>query len=508
MSPTQAYEELAKTLREISLLDSIGSLLGWDEHTYQPPKGTDLRAEQSTLVARMSHQQFTSPRIGELLAAVEGTDLVADAHSDAAANVRETRRSYDRARKLPTSLVEELTRTSVLAQAAWAEARKKSHFPTFEPWLEKTIALKRQEADCYGYAATGNPYDALLEGYEPGETSANVQRIFDSFRQQLVDLIARIGSSSRKAPTQILERKYPTDLQDKIGREAAKQVGYDFESGRLDLTVHPFCTGIGPGDTRITTRFDENCFGDSFFSVLHEAGHAMYEQGLPKREHFGEPIAEAISLGIHESQSRMWENLVGRSRPFWKFYFPRLKDLFAGVTKDVTEDQWLFAINAVQPSFIRTEADETTYNLHVMLRFELEQMMVKGDLKAHDVPAVWNDRMKKYLGLTPPNDAQGCLQDIHWSGGSIGYFSTYSLGNLYAAQFFEQARKDLGDLDAMFARGEFAPLLGWLREKIHRHGKRYRAPELVQRVTGKPLSAEPLMRHLKRNAAEFYGVSN
>jgi carboxypeptidase Taq len=303
-----------------------------------------------------------------------------------------------------------------------------------------------------------------------------------------------------------MERAYPTNLQDKLSREAAAAVGFDFSSGRLDVTVHPFCTGLGPGDTRITTRFDEKFFGDAFFSVLHEVGHAMYEQGLPKKENFGQPIGEAVSLGIHESQSRMWENLVGRSRAFWRFFFPKMRAAFGDVVKDVTEDQWLFAINDVRPSLIRTEADETTYNLHVMLRFELEQAMLRGDLDAHDVPAAWNDRMKSYFGLTPPDDARGCLQDIHWSGGSLGYFPTYSLGNLYAAQFFEQARKDLGDLDAMFARGEFAPLLNWLREKIHRHGKRYTAPQLVKRITGSDLSAEPLMRHLERNAREFYGV--
>lgn len=504
MKANDAYDQLIRWLRDVSMLDSIGSMLGWDEHTYLPAKGTAHRAEQTTLIARLSHERFTSPQVGEMLNIVEQSDLVSQADSDVAANVRETRRLYDRARKLPTSLVEELTRTAVLGQAAWVEARKKSDFSLFAPWISKTLDLKRQEAECYGYRQS--PYDALLESFEPGETAANLRTVFDSFRPRLVQLIQRIADCGRVAPVHVLERHYPAGLQEKLSRQAAAKVGYDFEAGRLDVTVHPFCTGVGPGDTRITTRFDENYFGDAFFSVLHEAGHGMYEQGLPKAEHFGQPIAEAISLGIHESQSRMWENLVGRSRSFWRCFFPQARDVFGETIRDVTEDQWVFAVNNVRPSLIRTESDETTYNLHIMLRFELEQLLLMQQIKPNDLPAIWNDRMKSYLGVTPPNDAQGCLQDIHWSGGAFGYFPTYTLGNLYAAQFFERAGKDLGDLDAMFAKGEFAPLLAWLRDKIHRHGKRYTAQQLVRRVTGADLSAEPLMRHLERNASEYYGV--
>jgi carboxypeptidase Taq len=504
MTPSDAFQQLVHTLLDIATLDSIGSVLGWDELTYLPARATSHRADQHALVARLRHERLTSPRVGELLDIVQGSQLMSDVESDAAVTVRETRRRYDRARKLPTSLVEELTRTATHGYNAWVDARKNSHFPTFQPWLEKTLHLKRQEAECYGYTHT--PYDALLEEYEPGETTAEVQRVFDSFRQRLVGLIARIGSSGRNAPMHLLQRTYPIPLQDKLARQAAAQIGYDFDAGRIDLTVHPFCTGIGPGDTRITTRFKENFFDDAFFSVLHEVGHALYEQGLPKQTHFGLPLAEAISLGIHESQSRLWENLVGRSRAFWTFFFPRFRDTFGQSVQDIKPDQWLFAINNVQPSFIRTESDETTYNLHIMLRFELEQLLLTDQVKAADLPAVWNDRMKRYLGLTPPDDRQGCLQDVHWSGGSFGYFPTYTLGNLYGAQFFEQACKDLGDLDAMFARGEFAPLLAWLREKIHRHGKRYRARDLVRKLTGSDLSAEPLMRRLEQNAREFYGV--
>jgi carboxypeptidase Taq len=504
LSPADAYAELIRRNREIALLDSIGSTLSWDDQTYMPPGGKEHRANQQALLARMSHEQFTAPRIGELLDIVGGSEMVQPPDSTTAANVRELRRSYERLRKLPAALVEELTRTAVLAQAAWVDARQRRHYLTFAPWLEKLLMLKRREADCVGYAS--NPYDALLDTFEPGETAANVQKVFDELRPRLVELIGKIRDSGKVAPVELLQRKYPVPLQDAISREAAAAIGYDFHAGRLDVTVHPFCSGLGPGDTRITTRFDENYFGDAFFSVLHEVGHALYEQGLPKKEHFGEPVAESVSLGIHESQSRMWENLVGRGVPFWRFFFPRLREIFGTVVSEIDPQAWLFAINDVRPSLIRTDADETTYNLHVMLRFELEQAMLNGAVGVADVPAAWNQLMKEYLGLTPPDDAQGCLQDVHWSHGALGYFPTYALGNLYAAQFFEQAHSDVPELEAGFARGAFGPLLGWLREKIHRHGKRYTAAELVERVTGKPLGADPLMRHLEGKARRFYGI--
>ncbi|MGA2500089.1 MAG: carboxypeptidase M32, partial [Tepidisphaeraceae bacterium] len=300
-------------------------------------------------------------------------------------------------------------------------------------------------------------------------------------------------------------RRYPADAQNAFAREAAKQIGFDFDAGRLDVSVHPFNTGIGPGDCRMTTRYDEHYFGDAFFGVLHESGHGLYEQGLP-REHWGSPLGQAISLGIHESQSRMWENLVGRSRPFWKFFFPKLQAAFPQAAAGVSPEQWLRAVNHVEPSLIRTESDEVTYNLHIMLRFEIELNLLTGSLSTKDVPAVWNRTTRDYLGITPPNDAQGCLQDIHWSHGAIGYFPTYTLGNLYAAQFYAQAKADIGGLEEAFAAGDFKPLLGWLREKIHRHGKRYSAGELVRRVTGRALVAKPLLDHLARKTKEAYGV--
>ncbi len=502
-NPTDAYAELIKTLREISLLGSIGSVLHWDERTVRPPAGAEHRASQLALLATMTHARFTSPRIGELLATVEQSELVKSPASDAAVNVHHTRRAYDRATKLPPSLVEEMSKTTSLAENAWEGAKKSSDFKSFAPWLEKVFELKRQEADCVRPGK--NRYDTLLDEYEPGETSANLRVVFESLRGPLVELVGKITASGKKAPTEILERHYPADAQEKLARETAAAVGFDFDAGVLARSVHPFCTSLGVGDTRMTTRYDENYFGDAFFGTLHETGHSLYDQGLPA-EHFGLPRGEAVSLGIHESQSRMWENLVGRSRSFWKHFLQKAKAAFPQATAGVSDDDWYFAVNDIRPSLIRTEADEATYNLHVLMRFELEQAILNQELSVADLPAEWNARMKKYLGVTPPDDARGCLQDVHWSGGGIGYFPTYTLGNLYAAQFFEQARKDLGDLDAMFAKGDFAPLLGWLRRNIHTHGKTYSAGELAKRITGKPLSPEPLLTHLRQKAGELYGV--
>ncbi|HEX8911778.1 MAG TPA: carboxypeptidase M32, partial [Humisphaera sp.] len=315
----------------------------------------------------------------------------------------------------------------------------------------------------------------------------------------------KIVDSGRVAPLEILERAYPAGAQAAFAAAAATAVGFDYNRGRLDVSVHPFSTQLGPSDVRITTRYDERNFSDGFFSTLHEVGHALYNQGLPK-EHYGLPRGDDVSLGIHESQSRMWENLVGRSRSFWRHFLPKARAAFPEALAGVTDDQWHFAVNDVRPSLIRTESDETTYNLHVLLRFELERALLRDDLSTADLPAAWDERMSQYLGIEPPDDARGCLQDIHWSGGAIGYFPTYTLGNLYAAQFFAQARKDLGDLDAQFAAGDFKPLLTWLRKNIHSQGMKFSPRQLVKRITGSDLTPDALLAHLRAKAAELYGV--
>jgi carboxypeptidase Taq len=503
-TPSTSYLALCDHLKQTAILESCASVLGWDEQTYMPKGGAEHRANQLALLAGMSHERATSPRVGEWLGQIEGTPLVADPDSIEAANIREARRDFDRATKLPRRLVEELSRTCTLSQQAWIEARKESNFGKFLPWLEKIVALKREEAGAIGYGS-GIPYDALMDAFEPGMTAQEVETLFRPLREDLVALIAAIRESSRHPDGGILTRQYPAGAQREFSMAAARQIGFNFDEGRLDVAAHPFCSGFGPGDTRLTTRFDEHHFPGAFFGTLHEAGHGMYEQGLD-RAHYGLPAGVACSLGIHESQSRMWENFVGRGRPFWNHFYPRAQQAFPEALRDTSGEDFYRAVNDVRSSFIRVEADEATYNLHILLRFELERPLIAGDLRPADLPAVWNETFTRYFGITPSHDAQGCLQDIHWSGGMIGYFPTYTLGNMYAAQFFESACRDLGDLPAQFAAGDFGALKAWLNEKIHGQGRRYRAQQLVKRVTGQGLSHRPLINHLQRKFGELYGL--
>jgi carboxypeptidase Taq len=496
-------EGLYKDIREISILRSCEALLDWDERTYMPRNGSEHRGNQMALLSGIAHEKFVSPRIGDLLDNLLSNGYYPKNDNPDAANVREIKRIYDKAVKLPKSLVEELSRTIIMSQGVWQEARAKSDFAMFKPWMEKVVNLKRQQAEAIGYSTV--PYDAALDDFEPGASTAKITEVFAGLRDELVSLIARIKASSKKPDISIITRQYPVDIQEKAGLEAAKTIGFDFMSGRLDITTHPFCTGIGPSDIRITTRYNPNHFPQAFFGILHEAGHALYEQGLPKNQ-YGLPCGEAASLGIHESQSRMWENLVGRSYPFWKYFYPRIQKAFPGALNGTSLDQFHFAVNDVRPSFIRVEADEATYNLHILLRFEIESAFFNGDLKIADVPAVWNEKFKKYFGIVPTNDADGCLQDVHWAAGLIGYFPTYTLGNLYSAQFFAKAKTDLVNLDDAFGKGDFSDLLGWLRKNIHAHGQRYHAEELVERVTGKPLLHQPLIEYLNGKYGQLYGL--
>ena len=503
MSAQNAYDELITLVKELNLLGSCASVLGWDERTYMPRGGAEHRAKQLALLSGMIHEKFTTPRVGELLSEVEGSDLVKDELSDAAVNVREIRREYDREVKVPKKLVEDITHTCTISQGIWAEARQKSDFAKFYPYLEKIVGLRKEQAEYYGYDKEA--YDAHLENYEPGATYESVGKVFESFRKELVDLVDAINNSSKRPNMQIIEQDFPVDGQKMFGASASAAIGFNMFNGRLDETTHPFCSGMGVGDCRITTRYNPKHFGQAFFGTLHESGHGIYEQGLPN-EHYGTPRGESVSLGIHESQSRMWENLVGRSKPFWKHFFPRAQQAFPTALGNVSFDDFFFAINDVRPSFIRVEADEVTYNLHILLRFEIEHAFFKGDLQPKDVPGVWNENFEKYFGITPPDDATGCLQDIHWSWGLIGYFPTYTLGNLYSAQFFAKAKEEMPDLEKQFAIGDFSSLKKWLNEKIHSNGRKYRAEKLVEVVTGKPLSHVPMMSYLKMKYGELYGV--
>ncbi|MCP4855036.1 MAG: carboxypeptidase M32 [Fuerstiella sp.] len=503
--PQTLYQELLARVSKAALLESCGAVLSWDRETYMPVGGNEHRASQLSLLAGVGHQWSTDPHIGELLDQLADSELADAPDADSTVNIREIRRTYNRSRKLPQRLVEELSRVTALAQHHWAESRGTGDFDSFAPWLSQIIDLKKEEAAAVQFSDGGEPYDALLDEYEPGASSAEVAGVFDALRQELVPLLDAIRGAERQPDASLLSRTYPKAQQAKLGRRAAEAIGFDFQKGRLDVTTHPFCSGFGPGDCRLTTRYDESFFPSAFFGTLHESGHGMYEQGLPV-DAFGTPMGSSVSLGIHESQSRLWENLVGRSRSFWKHFYPPAQQAFPDALGETSLDDFHFAINAVSPSFIRVEADEVTYNLHIMLRFDLERDLISGDLKPVDVPEAWNARFTSDFGITPSNHSEGCLQDVHWSAGLLGYFPTYALGNMYAAQFFAAAEDQIGDLQRLFAAGDFAPLLEWLRQNIHQHGQRFSANRLVEVVTGTPLSNRPLIEQLSNRFRPLYGV--
>jgi carboxypeptidase Taq len=498
------YEELVVATKETAMLGAVEALLGWDERTYLPGKGGTYRADQQAYLSGLIHQQKTAAKIGEVLAQLADSDLASDPNSVTGANVRCLQREYDKKTKVPQQLVEALTRASVLGQQAWVQARKNDDFKGFQPQLEEIIRLKIEQAQAVGFDECA--YDALLDDYEPEAKTVDVARVLAGLREELTPLVAEIAEASQRPDVSILQRNFPAAQQASFGTAAAAKIGFDFDSGRLDITHHPFCTTLGPNDIRITTRYDEQFFSSAFFGILHEAGHGIYEQGLCK-DQYGLPAGMYASLGIHESQSRLWENMVGRSQAFWDHFFAPAQKTFASLA-DITKEQFYGAINTVQPSLIRVEADEATYNLHIIIRFELEQALVNGDCQVGDLPGAWNEKYQHYLGITPPNNADGVLQDVHWSAALLGYFPTYSLGNLYAAQLFNQAEKDLGELAPQFAAGEFAPLLGWLRKHVHQAGQRWPAAKLVENVVGEPISHKPLIAYLRKKLAPLYGLSD
>jgi carboxypeptidase Taq len=498
-----AYAELIRRTREESLLASCAELLAWDEDTYMPSAGIAHRAGQLALLAGLQHERATDPQLGDLLAEVEASPLVADPESDEAVNVRELRRVYTRQTRLARKLVEELARVTTLAEQEWAAARRDADFARFRPWLERIIRLKRREARAL--ALTSDPYNALLEGYEPGSRADDLIELFGALREELVPLANALTYAARRPDTSILQRPYPVERQRVFGEAVAAAVGFDFRRGRLDTTTHPFFTPVGPGDCRITTRFAECRFSDGLLAILHEVGHGLYEQALPV-EHHGTPLGSVSSLGLHESQARLWENTVGRSRPFWRYFLPLAQQAFPAALADVSLDEFHFAINAVEASRYRVGADEVTYNLHILIRFELERALIAGNLKPAELPGAWNEAYRHYLGVVPADDAEGCLQDGHWAGGMFGYFPTYTLGNVIAAQLFARARQDLNELDEACCRGDFGGLLGWLRDNVYRHGGRYQARQLIERVTGSPPDHGPLVAGLRRKYGELYGL--
>jgi carboxypeptidase Taq len=501
-------EPLTTRLLEIQRINSAASLLSWDQETYMPPKGGEARAEQIATLQGLAHERLVSPELErELTKWIDpATGRIVETPGDSwdepsRSLLREVWRDFSRAKKLPSEFVKRLSRECSLAQQVWAEARRKSDFRMFLPNLRTVVALKREEAGYLGY--TASPYDALLDLYEPGSTAAALKPLFDALKARLLPLLNRVMASPVKIDDAVLYRSYDTSRQLEFGRLVLTAMGYDFERGRLDLSAHPFTTSFHPTDVRVTTRVYEKELPVCLFSCLHEGGHGLYDQGLDPR-YYGTPLGDSLSLGIHESQSRLWENCVGRSRPFWRFFYPLLQQTFPEQLGGIEMEQFYAAINRAKPSLIRVEADELTYNLHIMLRFEIEQDLIEGRIQVEDLPALWNRKMQDYLGVAPGTDADGVLQDVHWSLGSFGYFPTYTLGNLYAVQFYDQARLEIPDLEVQIESGQLIGLRRWLEQKIHRWGRMFSPDHLVQRVTGKSLSPEPYLTYLERKYGELY----
>jgi carboxypeptidase Taq len=489
MSPRESYDWLRAHSVQTAYLASAAELLAWDQRTCLPPGGHAHRAGQMAAMARLLHERSTDPRLGEHLTRVEGTDLVACPTDPEAVNLREWRRDFDRSVRIPERLAVELARASTAGESAWEAARPAGDWEGFRPFLERICDLQRHKAEALGF--DGEPYDALVDEFEPGETASGLAALFDGLRGKLVPLVAEAGAADPGLPP----GRFPAADQDLLCREVAALLGYDFGAGRLDAAAHPFTAGIGPGDARITNRFDETSVVPALLGTIHEVGHALYEQGLP-REHWGTPAGEPASLGIHESQSRLWENMVGRSAGFWAHALPLCARRFPALD-GLEVERFVRSLNAVTPSLIRVEADEVTYNLHIIVRFELERALISGELPVADLPGAWNEKMRAVLGVTPTGPADGVLQDVHWPSGLFGYFPTYTLGNLYAAQLFAEAEEELGGLEDRFARGEFGPLGEWLRDNVHRAGGTFRPRELIREITGSGPDPAWLIEHLR-----------
>ncbi|MFW6368929.1 MAG: carboxypeptidase M32 [Spirochaetota bacterium] len=491
---------------EIQLLSNVGSLLSWDQETYMPEGGIADRSKQLSLLSSIVHERETNEEIGELLAAL-GAD---DGHPEGDSNVPESERAYIRQwyrdyrqeTKLPADLVRRMAEAASTGQSVWAKAREASDFSMFRDHLAHIIDLNKEKAERLGYS--DHPYDALLDTFEPWMSTSEVTRVFDGLETALVPLVEQIAGAEQ-VDDRFLHREIPVERQEAFGREVITDMGWDFTCGRLDVSVHPFTIDISPNDVRLTTRYQANFLNSGIFGTMHEAGHGLYERGPDPALH-GTRLAGGTSLGIHESQSRTWENVVGRSRAFWSHYLPRLKEHAGGALDDIDLETFYRGINKVEPSLIRVEADEVTYSLHIILRFRLEKAIIEGSLSVDELPDAWRELSGKLIGVQPERDAEGVLQDIHWSMGAMGYFPTYALGNLYGACFWNALRRDIPDVYERIAGGELTPVLDWLRKHIHTHGKRKTASELVHDITGGPLSAQPFIDYLTTKYREVYSL--
>ena len=513
MKTNGSLKQLHAIDRDCCLLEKTAAIFQWDQETNLPPEGVEERADQLALIEGLAHERAADPKIGRLLADA-GSDSENPSGDEALPPVerdfcRALRRRYDRAAKLPPGFAADMARAGSLAQAAWVKARRKNDFAAFAPYLETMVDFARRRAEYWGFTG-GAVYDGLLDAYEPGIAAEEIARLFGPLRKRLSALLGRINAKTAAGPEtkrdrSFLNQPYDTERQARYSRELMESLGFDLRRGRLDISAHPFTTTLGFNDVRITTRYAEGNVLSAIFSTIHESGHAFYELDInPDLQ--GTCLAEGVSMGIHESQSRLWENVFGRSRAFWEYQFPRLKALFPEQLGAVSADAFYRAVNQAGPSLIRIEADELSYSLHIILRFELERRLFSGDLPVEDLPQVWRQSMKELLGIEPETDAEGVLQDVHWSMGSFGYFPSYALGNLYGLQFLKKLCQDLPDYEGDIARGSFAAIRHWLRENIYVWGRRLDPADLLFKVTGEKLSVAPFLEYIEAKYTELYGL--
>ena len=496
----QKLDELKKILNEVADLSAATSVLSWDQQTYMPEGGAEDRGDALATLSSLAHSRFTSDEVGKLLDELSSVAGQLNPDSDEARLIKVTRHNYEKNTRVPSEKVAEFARVTTVAQSIWARARAENNYSLFLPHLKKIVELRREYAALF--APYDHIYDPLLDDYEPGLKTADVQGIFSALRPQQVALIQAIQSRPQ-INDGFMHKHYDEEKQWHFGVDVITRFGYDWKHGRQDRSAHPFTISFSARDVRITTRFDPENAGSALFSTMHECGHALYEQGI-NPAYRRTPLTGGASMAIHESQSRLWENLVGRSLPFWKYFYPKFKQTFPAVLGNVDLMDFYKGINKVEASFIRTQADEATYNMHIMLRLELEIALMEGSLDVKDLPEAWNARMHDYLGITPPNNKVGVLQDVHWSGGMIGYFPTYALGNLVSVQLWECIRRDIPDLDGQLEHGEFSTLLAWLRQNVHVFGSKYEPQELVQKITGSKIDPQPYVRYLQSKYGEIY----
>lgn len=497
---SEKLNQLKEIIGEVSDLGRAASVLGWDQQVNMPPMGGEARGQQLATLGKIAQEKFTSDEVGRLLEDLQKE--YSDVETDEGAMIRVAARNYDKAKRVPSSFVAEQAVAASKAFEAWVEAKSKSDFSIFLPFLEKNVELVKKYVSFFPPA--DHPYDVLLDDYEPGMKTSEVKEIFGNLRPKQVELLKKI-SEAKQVKDKFLHKKYSEEKVWAFSEKIISKFGYDFNRGRQDKAPHPFETTFSVNDVRITNRFEKDAPLSTLFSAMHECGHALYELGVnPAYERTS--LESGTSLAVHESQSRMWENLVGRSLPFWEHFYPDLKKTFSSQLDGVNVKQFYKAINKVEPSFIRVNADEATYNMHIMLRLEIEIGMVDGSIKIKDLPEIWNTKMKEYLGITPPDDAHGVLQDIHWSYGSIGYFSTYALGNIVSAQLWERINKDIYNLEEQIRKGKFEQLREWLREKIHTFGHKYDPQDIVQKVTGSKIDSAAYVRYLTKKYSEIYDL--